>query len=204
LLWKTGKKGSILKTGRLFSMLNPKGKGTTFWLVSVTLMFYSLATYPLITLLLPVFMDQQLGYSYVSIGLLFMFYNVVASATTLLTLKTPLNFRHATVQTMVGLVTTFLLASSGFFFPAFLFALAFVRGFSVAFFEHMVVKVFKNSKNVSVDIGLIHAPMRFAEFSSVLAAGFVAQAVGYAPVFAATGIFFAVFSFMSLHILRAR
>ena len=43
--------------------------------------------------------------------------------------------------------------------------------------------------------------MRLAEFSSVLAAGFIAQTVGYAPVFAATGIFFMVFSFMSLNLL---
>ena len=204
LLWKTGMKSPMPKTGSLPAMLNPKGKGTTFWLVSVTLMFNSLATYPLITLLLPVFMDQQLGYSYFSIGLLFMFYNLIASAITLLTLKTPLNFKRATVQTAVGLVTTFLLANSGFFFPAFLCALAFIRGFSIAFFEHTVAKVAKNSKNVSVDIGLLHVPMRFAEFFSVLAAGFVAQAAGYAPVFAATGIFFAAFSFLSLHVLRAK
>lgn len=149
-------------------------------------------------------MNQQLGYSYFSIGLLFMFYNMIASAITLLTLKTPLNFKRATVQTAVGLVTTFLLANSGFFFPAFLCALAFIRGFSIAFFEHTVAKVAKNSKNVSVDIGLLHVPMRFAEFFSVLAAGFVAQAAGYAPVFAATGIFFAAFSFLSLHVLRTK
>jgi hypothetical protein len=40
--------------------------------------------------------------------------------------------------------------------------------------------------------------MRFAEFSSVLAAGFFVQAVGYAPVFAATGVFFAIFSVITL------
>jgi hypothetical protein len=94
-----------------------------------------------------------------------------------------------------------LLANSGFFFPACLFALAFVRGLSLGFFEHMVAKVTKDSRNVSADIGLIHVPMRLAEFSSVLAAGFIAQTLGYAPVFAATGVFFTVFSFMSLSLL---
>ena len=82
--------------------------------------------------------------------------------------------------------------------------LALIRGFSVAFFEYLVAKVAKNSKSVSVDTGLLHVPMRFAEFFSVLTAGFVAQAVGYLPVFAATGIFFAAFSFLSLHVLRAK
>jgi len=44
--------------------------------------------------------------------------------------------------------------------------------------------------------------MRLAEFGSVLVAGFVAQAVGYSPVFAATGVFFAAFSFMAFHQLK--
>jgi hypothetical protein len=43
--------------------------------------------------------------------------------------------------------------------------------------------------------------MRLAEFSSVLASGFFVQVVGYAPVFAATGLCFVIFSFMTPKIL---
>jgi hypothetical protein len=99
------------------------------------------------------------------------------------------------------LVATIFLASSGTFFPALLFVLAFARGLSVAFFEYAVAKVTKNSENVSVDVGLLHAPMRFAEFASVLAAGFFVQAVGYGPAFFATGIAFVIFSAMTLRVL---
>ena len=201
LLWKTGRRAIMPKTGNLLSMLNPKGKGKTFWLVSVALMLYSLATYPLVTLLLPVFMDKQLGYSYLSIGLLFMLFNLIASATTFLTLKSPLNFKRATLQAIMGLATTFFMVNSGMLFPAFLLTLAFVRGLSIAFFEHLLVKVTKDSKQVSVDIGLLHVPMRFVEFISVLIAGFLTQAVGYFPIFAVAGISFAVFSFLSLSML---
>ena len=81
-------------------------------------------------------------------------------------------------------------------------ALAFVRGYGIGFFEHAVVKVAKDSKNVSVDIGLLHAPMRLAEFSSVLVAGFLAQELGYAPVFVVTGACFGVFAFLSLRAIR--
>lgn len=55
---------------------------------------------------------------------------------------------------------------------------------------------------MSVDIGLLHIPMRLAEFSSVLLAGFVAQSFGYTPLFVASGIFFTVFSVLSLYTLR--
>jgi predicted MFS family arabinose efflux permease len=201
MLWREWRKTSKPKSESFLTMFNLRGKGKTFWLVSLTIMFNSLATYPLVTLLLPVFMDQQLGYSYLTIGLLFMLYNLIASVTTLLTLRAPLNTKRAIIQSVIALAASAFLAVSGLFFPAVLCALAFVRGLGIAFFEHIVAKAAKCSKNISVDIGLLHVPMRLAEFSSVLAAGFVAQTVGFAPVFAATGVFFAVFSFMSLRIL---
>ena len=204
LLWKTGRKTSNPEKKKLLRLLDPRGKGSAFWWASIALMFSSLATYPLLTLLLPVFMDQQMGYSYVVIGVLFMLYNFIASVTTFLTLRTSLSFRRIVIQSVIAILASVFLAGSGLFFPALLFALAFVRGFSVAFFEHLVTKVALNRKNVSVDIGWLHVPMRLAEFASVLTAGFVAQAVGYAPVFAATGVFFAAFSFMSFHQLRER
>ena len=204
LLWKIGKKQSKQVNTRFWRSMDPRGKGKTFWWASIALMFNSLATYPLLTLLLPVFMQEQMGYSYVLIGVLFMMYNGIASLTTFLTLKTPLSFRRATVQSAIGLSASIFLAVSGLFFPALFFALAFVRGFGVAFFEHLVHKVARNSQNLCVDIAWLHAPMRIAEFASVLSAGFLAQVVGYAPVFAATGFFFVVFSFMSLQQLRIR
>jgi hypothetical protein len=81
-------------------------------------------------------------------------------------------------------------------------ALAFVRGYGIGFFEHTVLKVAKGSKNISVDIGLLHAPMRIAEFSSMISAGFLVQYLGYTPIFLATGIFFGVYCFLSLFILK--
>ncbi len=203
LLWKVGRENKKPEKTRVRSLFNPRGRSRTFWWVSVALMFNSLATYPLVTLLLPVFMDQQMGYSYLLIGVLFMLYNIIASATTFLTLKTPLTLERAVIQSIIALIASIFLAEAGMFFPALLFALAFVRGFSVAFFEHIVAKIAKSSKNISVDIGWLHVPMRLAEFSSVLTAGFVAQLAGYTPVFAATGVFFVVFSFMSLQLLRS-
>jgi MFS family permease len=201
MLWKEWRKNSKPKSESPLAMFNLRGKGKTFWIVSLTIVFNSLATYPLITLLLPVFMDKQLGYSYLTIGLLFMLYNIIASVTTLLTLKAPLNAKRAAIQSAVALVASILLSVSGLFFPAVLCALAFVRGLSIAFFEYIVAKAVQGSKNISVDIGFLHVPMRLAEFSSVLAAGFVAQTIGFTPIFAATGVFFVAFSFMSLRLL---
>ena len=204
MLWKTRKPVLCKNREKKLGMaLDPRGKSKAFWWASVALMFNSIATYPLLTLLLPVFMQEQLGYSYLLIGVLFMLYNVVASATTFLTLKLSLSLKRVIVQSAIAFLASVFLASSGLFFPALLFALAFARGFGVAFFEHLVAKVSKDSQNVCVDIGWLHVPMRLAEFATVMTAGFAALAVGYAPLFAATGVFFIVFSLMSFRQLQA-
>ena len=93
-------------------------------------------------------------------------------------------------------------ANSGLYFPALFLALAVTRGLGIGFFESIIAKVSKNRQTISVDIGLLHIPTRFAEFASVLSAGFIAQSLGYAPLFAASGIFFTVFSVLSLYILK--
>jgi MFS family permease len=204
LLWKTGKRSAMPRTS-FFKSLDPRGKGSAFWWASIALMFNDIATYPLLTLLLPAFMQVELGYSYIAIGVLFMLYNVVASLTTFLTLRIALSSRRAIAEAVVAVAASVILADSGLFFPAVLFALGFVRGFGVAFFEHLVHKVAKDSDNVCVDIAWLHVPMRLAEFATVVSFGFLAQAVGYTPVFAVTGVFYAVFSLMSVRQLaRAR
>lgn len=195
LLWKAGKAQNKLKPN-LLAKLNPKGKSGTFWLVSVALMFNSFAIYPLVTLLLPAFMAEQLSYDYVTIGLYFMLYNLIASGVTFLSLNSPLTRSRFAVLSVIGFASTVFLAYSSFLFPAFLCALAFVRGYSIAYFEHSVAAAAKDSKNLSADIGWLHVPMRFAEFVSVLASGFLVTAVGYAPVFAATGVSFVLFVFL--------
>lgn len=202
LLWRvqgTKSKAGILET---IALLNPKGKGKTFWIISVIMLFFSLAFYPLFALLLPVFMAQQLGYNYMTIGVAFMFYGLVAASVTFSTLKIPLNLRRVVVQSVIALSVTFLLANSGSYFLALFLILALADGLGISFFESIIAKASKNELTVSVDIGLLHIPMRIAEFTSVLLTGFVAQSFGYMPVFAASGVFFTIFSVLSLYALK--
>jgi MFS family permease len=148
MLWQSSARIPMPKTGSLLAPLNPRGRSRRFWLVSIALMFNTLAIYPLATLLLPVFMSSKLGYSYITIGTLFMFYNAVSAIITWLTVRQPLSFKRATALTIVGVAASAFLAGSGIFFPALLLTLAFVRGYGIGFFEHIVVKVARNSKNL--------------------------------------------------------
>lgn len=202
MLWRSSVKTPMPKTESLIKPLNPKGKPKKFWLASIALMFNSLAIYPLVNLLWPVFMSQKLGYSYITIGVLFMLYYAVSAAATWLTVQRKLDVRRATALTIISVVASVFLAGSGQFFPALILTLAFVRGYGVGFFEHTVLKIARDSKNLSIDIGWLHAPMRLAEFSSLAVGGFLAQTFGYAPLFIATGVFFGVHIFLCLYILK--
>jgi predicted MFS family arabinose efflux permease len=153
-------------------------------------------------LLLPVFMVQQIGYDYLAVGIAYMLYNLVSSIVIFGTLRFSLGIRRVILQSSIALFATFLLTSSNYYFFGLFLALAVAEGLGWIFLESIVAKATKDKPNVSVDIGLLFIPLRFAEFGSVLYAGFIAQNIGYAPVFASSGIFFTIFSVLALYLLR--
>ncbi len=202
LLWKTRKQDFRLNPAGISGLVDLRSYGRRFWFVSIALLFFSLAYYPLLNLLLPVFMAQQLGYSYIAIGIAYMLFNVIASAIIFSTLRFSLGIKRVILQSGIALFASVLLAYSNFYFLGLFLALAVAEGLGMGFFESIIAKATKSKPSVSVDIGLLHVPMRFAEFTSLLYAGFVAQTVGYAPVFVSCGIFFTVFSGLALYLTK--
>jgi len=201
-LWKISKQNTKSNNPRFGVTINPRKKGKTFWLVSITSVFFSLALFPLLNLLLPVFMVQQIGYDYLTVGIAYMLYNLVTSIVILGTLRFSLGISRVILQSSIALFATFLLASSNYYFYAPFLALAVAEGLAWGFYESIIAKATKDKPSVSVDIGLVIIPLRFAEFGSVLYAGLIAQNLGYAPVFASSGIFFLIFSVLSFYLIR--
>jgi hypothetical protein len=147
-------------------------------------------------------MSQQLGYDYLTIGILFLFYNSVSAVATFFSLNRLPSLWRAVVLTLLSVFASAFLIYTNYVFALALLALAFVRGYGIGFFEYTIVKATKNSKNLSVDIGFIHVPQRIAEFGSVLSAGFLAQAFGYLPVFLAIGSFFGFYAFLAFYVIN--
>ncbi|MCK5345117.1 MAG: MFS transporter, partial [Candidatus Heimdallarchaeota archaeon] len=204
LLWKAPKQNLMPNHPRFGEIINPRIKGKMFWFGSIILVFFSLAFFPLLSLLLPVFMVQQIGYDYTTIGIAYMLYNVVASIVIFGTLRFSLGARRVILQISIALFATFLLASSNYYFFAPFLVLAVAEGLGCGFFESIIAKATKNKPRVSVNIGVLIIPLRFAEFGSVLYAGFIAQSVGYLPLFVSSGLFFALFSVLALYFLRIK
>jgi len=202
LLWKTRKRKPRPRIQKAIASIDPRDRGRPFWFISFTLLFQRLAEYSLLAFLLPVFMAQQLGYDYITIGISFMLYKLISSCVTLGTIKMRLSGKRVVIQSLISLFATFLLTNSNSYFLVLFWAIALAQGLGVGFYESIVAKATKSRPTVSVDIGLLHIPMRLAEFTSVLCAGFAIQYFGYMPVFAASGIFFTIFSVLSFSALR--
>jgi predicted MFS family arabinose efflux permease len=201
-LWKIPKQNFESNRLQFDQIINLRRKGKMFWLVSMASVFFSLAFFPLLNLLLPVFMVQQIGFDYLTVGIAYMLYNFVTSIVILVTLKFSLGISRVFLQSSIALLATFLLSATNYYFCALFLALAVAEGLGWAFYESIMAKATKDKPHVSVDIGLLIVPLRFAEFGSVLYAGLVAQNLGYAPVFASSGIFFSIFSFLAYYLLR--
>jgi len=201
LLWKTGQNFKP-KNPQARKLINPRNYGRKFWFVSITLLFFSLAYYPLLNLLLPVFMAQQLGYDYLTIGIAYMLFNVIAAIIIFGTLRFSPGTKRGILQSGIALCASALLAYSNLYFLGLFLALAVAEGLGMGFFESIIAKATKNRPAISVDIGLLHVPMRFAEFISLLYAGIITESVGYVPMFVFSGIFFTIFSALALYLLR--
>jgi hypothetical protein len=147
-------------------------------------------------------MAQQLRYDYSLIGTVLMLYYLVSSFAAFSTLKMTLGVGRVATQCLIALYAAFLLANSSIYFLPLFLALALVHGLGIGLYEFMIAKAILNRLTVSVDIGLLMIPTRLAEFTSVLFAGFVAQSLGYAPIFAASGIFFTAFSMLSFYVIK--
>jgi MFS family permease len=200
--WKSSNQSVKINTSGFVKLMNLKNYGRRFWLISITMLLFSLAFYPLLNLLIPVFMAEQLGFSYVIIGIAYMLFNLIASLVIFSTIKTSLGLKRVIIQISIGLSASILLAFSNYYFVVLFFMLAISEGLGMGFFEAIIAKATKGKPSVSIDIGLLHIPMRFAEFASLLYAGFIAEKLGYAPLFVSSGIFFLMFSLLALHFIR--
>ncbi|MCX8153458.1 MAG: MFS transporter [Candidatus Bathyarchaeota archaeon] len=201
-LWRAGQNFKPKNDVQTREFLGSRNYGRKFWVVSIALLFFSLAYYSLLNLLLPVFMAQRLGYNYLTIGLFYMLFNAIAGIITLGTLRFQLGTKRAFLQSSIAFFATAFLACSNLYFPALFLALAAAEGLGMGFFEAIIAKATKNRSRVSFDIGLLHVPMRFAEFISLLYAGIAVEAVGYASIFIFSGIFFAIFSAIALRLIK--
>ncbi|MCS7386487.1 MAG: MFS transporter [archaeon GB-1867-005] len=199
LLWSEGRRKAKLNLLQALKALDFRGKSRDFWAVSGIMAINSLARYPLTSLVLPVFMSKELGYSYMVIGGIFMVYNIVTAITVFGTMKMPLSLTRAVIQSMIYVVACVCMTfSSETLLPVFIVALAVASGLGTRFYESIIAKVSKDRREtLSIDIGILHIPLRTIEFSSLILFSLLMEKYGYLITFILSGVAYVAFSILS-------
>jgi MFS family permease len=140
LLWKSRNRDSELNPVKIRGLLKLGNYGRKFWFVSITLLFFGLAYYPLLNLLLPVFMAQQLGYSYITIGVAYMLFNVIAATIVFGALRFSLGAKGVISQSCIAMFALLLLTYSNSYFLGMFLGLAVAEGLGMGFFESVIAK----------------------------------------------------------------
>ncbi len=198
LLWSKGRKRIRLNLFRILRSLDLRGRSRNFWIVSIIMAINSLARYPLFSLVLPIFMSRELGYSYMTIGTIFMMYNVILAATVFGTMKLSLSLTRAIVQSMIYLFACIGLSKSNVLLLISVVALAIASGLGTRFYETIIANVSKDRlETLSIDIGILHIPLRIMEFSSLIIFSIIIEKFGYQVSFILSGIAYIAFSILS-------
>lgn len=198
LLWRIGINKNKLNLLKALKALNPKGKGWKFWYISIIMAVNSLSRYPLFNLVLPVYMAKELKYSYMDIGIISMFYQLTSSIIIYATLKLPLNFTRAIIQSIIYFSACVSIPNALNILPMVMIIMAFADGLGAKFYENIIAKVTKNKREtLSIDIGILHVPMRIFESTALIIFGFIIENFGYEIVFIISGLAYTLFSIQS-------
>lgn len=201
-LWSIGRRSGRISLKKALKSLDPRGRGEDFWHVSLIMGINSLSRYPLLTLILPIFMSNMMGYDYMDIGLTFMIYNIISALTVFTTLRISLNLARTLIQSIIYMAVCVslpvIVKPSPILMAILMISLAFANGLGARFFETIIAMVSKDRKDtLSIDIGILHIPMRIVEFSSLILFSLLVERYGYILAFIIPGVAYTAFSTLS-------
>lgn len=195
LLWRIGINRNKLDILKALKALNPKGRGRKFWYTSLIMAVNSLSRYPLFNLVLPVYMAEKLKYNYMEIGGVTMLYQLTSSAVIFATLKMPLNLTRAILQSIIYFTACISIPNNLNMLPAIMILMAIGDGLGARFYETIIAKATKDRREtLSIDIGILHVPMRIFESTALIIFGFIIENFSYEIVFLISGLAYIAYS----------
>jgi len=193
-----------VKFSRLFEQLDFRSKSDVLKRTSFVLIFQSVATNVMLSLIFPLFL-KELGYDYWLIGFVIALYYLVSAVVAFLLSK----------KGVISLFVYMWLGAFLFFFGAVatpflggVWAIPFILlmgagdGTSTPVWELLVFNSVRNKKDVSSDIALVHTPPNLSNSVGIILAGLLVKLVGYWVVFVLCGILFLLFAYLSSKLLR--
>lgn len=189
---------------KTLSQLDPRKKHAGFWLAAISNALFDAPVYAIMPFTLLLFMKTQLNFGYGQIGLLLAAYYAVQALATFAAVKMRANPETLAIAFALLFIPTTLAIpfSDGNAFIALFFAASFACGLGAKTFETIIIQNTKNSKTISVDIGLFHVPPRAYEFAFFALAGLLITQFGFQSIFTITAASAAAYALLSTRIIK--
>ncbi len=169
-------------------------RSSIFWVASIPLCFIGAIDYFLFSFVFPVYMDTTLHMTYAEIGFMIGLFSAMFTIFIFA-------FRKSSSDNMMfwALIPFAVLPLALFFtvdkllFAGLICILAVGWAISFTFFEKIVAWSTSKSKNISTEIGVIHAPQRILEFILLASGGFIISSFGFAGIFVLSALIVLLF-----------
>ncbi|MEM3555583.1 MAG: MFS transporter [Candidatus Micrarchaeia archaeon] len=199
-----GRRKSKIKFKRLFEQLDFRSKSEVLKRTSLVLVFQSVATNTLLSLVFPLFL-KEMECDYWLIGFVIAVYYLVSAVVAFLLSK----------KNVISLFVYLWLGAFLFFFGAvvtpflwgawaipFILLMGVGDGMSMPVWEVLVFNSLRSKNDVSSDIALVHTPPNLLNSVGVIVAGLLIKVFGYWVVFVLCGVLFVLFAYFSSKILK--
>lgn len=177
--------------------LDFKTKPRIFSKIMIAITFFSVSNALVYDFIFPLFLKHK-GLGLLDIGLYLAVFSFISGFSSICILLLKERVSSGKVLFAHLFLGTLALAAMPFASPDSLLAavivLAVTDGITRIIFEQLVVKAVSDSKQLSIDIGLLHVPFYIIRAVALLSAGFIASSYGFAAVFLVSAAFFLFYS----------
>jgi MFS family permease len=178
-------------------------RSNIFWLASLPLGFIGAIDYFLFSFVFPVYMDASLHMTYAEIGFMIGLFSATFTIFIFAFRKnTSDNFLFWLIIPLAVVPLLLFFTIDNVLFAGLICILAVGWAISFTFFEKIVAWATSKSKNVSTEIGVIHAPQRILEFILLASGGFIISYFGFFGIFILSAVFVVIFMMVLWPILH--
>lgn len=178
-----------------------KKRSFVFWHAALLELFFFLASNTLLVLLLPLYLKSGLNFSYEETGIMLAIFSIAIATGAFLSMKWHLNKRNL-------IIATFSMVPLLLILPYFieetiliLVLIAFANGCGYVVIEYIVMDQVYRSKDISTDLGVLFAPLKFGEFILFALSGIIISLFGFGAMFFICALsisLFVVFGLLSI------
>jgi len=186
-------------TSQVFSLKRRK----SFWQTSLAMVFSVSILTLIVWFIMPIFMEKEFGFSYEEIGVSLTVFYIASAIGSYIALRNNFNPAFLILMLLLSSAMLFMPTAQKDSFILFYLPFSFAYGILFAFHEFIIAKETKNSKTVSMDIGVLHVSPRIAQTIVLAGGGFLAQTFGFFPVFLVSFFMFIAFAVVVYKLIKS-